>query len=180
MRDISAQRFGRLVAISVNHSRNHKRYWKCLCDCGQMVIVRQDQLTTGKTKSCGCYSDDVRRKNKKPRIYVSRKVNGHNANYNPLKHEHPRLYTIWQSMKSRCYYPKNKCYNSYGGRGICVCDEWISSFNGFALWALANGYKDTLSIDRINVDGNYEPGNCRWATNEEQQKNKRKSPSRIA
>ena len=183
MRDITSRRFGRLVAESLHHSSNHKRFWSCSCDCGNHVVIRQDQLTTGKTKSCGCYNDEVRRrkkKDKKPRRYVSRKINGHNANYNPLKHEQPRLYSIWQSMKSRCYYEKNKCYGSYGGRGICICDEWRYSFNSFALWALSNGYRDDLTIDRINVNGNYEPANCRWATNEEQQKNKRKSPSRIA
>lgn len=78
-------------------------------------------------------------------------------------------------MKSRCYYEKNKCYRSYGGRGISICDEWLKSFDAFAEWSLVNGYADNLTIDRIDVDGNYSPDNCRWITNAEQQKNKRKS-----
>ena len=187
MRDISSQRFGRLVVKTLDHTANHKRYWICTCDCGKVVVVRQDQLTTGKTMSCGCYMQECRLTNlkkrqiKKPRNeQKANRIDGHYKTWNPLKHEHPRLYRIWQAMKSRCYYKKNKCYRSYGGRGVSICQEWIDSFNTFAVWALSNGYKDNLSIDRIDVNGNYEPDNCRWATNEEQQKNKRKSPSRNA
>lgn len=179
-RDLTGYRFGKLTAISVHHSANHKRYWLCVCDCGNRAIVRQDQLVTGKTKTCGCYRMD-RKKTDSKRIYKRRpsvRINGHNKNWNPLKHEHPRLYCIWHSMKSRCYYPKNKCYHCYGGRGISICDEWIHSFNNFATWALNNGYSDTLTIDRIDVDGNYSPFNCRWITMKEQQKNKRKRPKR--
>jgi hypothetical protein len=136
-----------------------------------------------KTKSCGCLLAESRNKNlsirhiKKGRKNRSRKINGHNANWNPIKHQHPRLYRIWQSMKARCYYSKHKNYNSYGGRGISVCATWIHSFNTFTGWALANGYEDNLSIDRIDVNGNYCPENCRWITMADQQKNKRKSPS---
>lgn len=192
MRDISGQRFGRLVAETLDHSADHKRFWRCACDCGNVIVIRQDQLTTGRTKSCGCYKKECQLTNlkmgriKKPQIKKPRddqktsRIDGHYKTWNPLKHEHPRLYRIWQSMKSRCYYKKNKCYSCYGGRGISICKEWLGSFNTFADWALSNGYKDNLSIDRIDVNGDYEPENCRWATNAEQQKNKRKSPSRIA
>lgn len=179
MRDISGQRFGRLVAISVHHSKNHRRFWACNCDCGNQAIVRQDQLITGKTKTCGCFQLEAKarclERKKKP---VKHKE--HNKRWNPLKHEYPRIHRIWQGMKSRCYYPKNKCFHCYGGRGIRVCDEWSNSFNSFAEWALNNGYRDDLTIDRINVDGSYMPSNCRWVTMEDQQKNKRKRPSRKA
>lgn len=182
MKDISGERFCRLTAISINKTVNHKRYWNCLCDCGGTAVVRQDQLTTGKTRSCGCLSTEARRKqmlafNQK---HSSRKEKPdhdlRHDRWNPVKHDHPRLYRIWQSMKSRCYYQKNKCFHCYGGRGIQICEEWRVSFSTFADWALCHGYSEDLTIDRINVDGNYTPENCRWISNYEQQQNKRKRP----
>lgn len=179
MHDISGQKFGKLTAISVHHSKNHHRFWICNCDCGNQAFVRQDQLITGKAKTCGCFWKDAREKRLEEKNKPV-KHNAHTKRWNTLKHEHPRIYCIWQSMKSRCYYQKNKFYHCYGGRGICVCDEWSNSFNKFANWALGNGYRDDLTIDRINVDGNYTPSNCRWITMGAQQKNKRKRPSRKA
>lgn len=181
MRDISGIKFGRATAVQLHHSGNHRRFWTCICDCGNVFIARQDQLVTGKTRSCGC----LLRESQLTNMQLGRKPRGDHkqergkkeerkAKYQ-LKHQYPRLYRIWSSMKSRCYYHKNKCFHYYGGRGISICDEWLNSFNTFATWALCNGYADDLSIDRINVDGNYCPQNCRWATNDEQQKNKRKS-----
>lgn len=85
------------------------------------------------------------------------------------------LYSIWCGMKKRCYYQKSPNYKSYGGRGVKVCDEWKNDFKSFYNWAMSNGYRDNLTIDRINPFGNYEPSNCRWATYEEQAKNKRKN-----
>lgn len=192
MKDISGKRFGRLLAMEYDHSANHKRFWRCACDCGKVTVIRQDQITTGKTRSCGCYLKETQVSNlnkgriKKPKKQKQRdaqqtnRIDGHYKTWNPIKHKYPRIYRIWQSMKSRCYYKNNKCYSCYGGRGISICSEWISDFNTFANWALTHGYKDNLSIDRIDVNGNYEPGNCRWVTMAEQQKNKRKRPSRIA
>lgn len=182
MRDISNQRFGRLVAVEIHHTNNHKRFWVCRCDCGTLAVIRQDQLTQGKTKSCGCFLKESQNKNlairqvKKPETNNAQDLNGHRPYWNPVKHQYPRLYRIWSSMKSRCYYAKNKCFRSYGGRGIRICDVWLRSFNTFAEWALDHGYEDHLSIDRIDVNGNYCPENCRWITMTEQQKNKRKSP----
>lgn len=86
-----------------------------------------------------------------------------------------RLYRIWINMKQRCNYPKDKRYKNYGGRGIKVCQEWESSFDSFREWALSNGYSDELSIDRIDVNGNYEPSNCRWATQKQQNYNRTNS-----
>lgn len=85
---------------------------------------------------------------------------------------HTRLYNTWCNMKARCYRKTMKRYERYGGRGIIVCEEWKNSFIAFKNWAMANGYKDDLTLDRINVDGNYEPNNCRWISNLEQQSNR--------
>ena len=84
---------------------------------------------------------------------------------------HSRLHHIWNAMTQRCSNPKAISYKYYGGKGITVCDEWKSSFKSFYEWAMANGYADNLSIDRIDSNGNYEPSNCRWTTNKEQQNN---------
>lgn len=91
-----------------------------------------------------------------------------------LRHgmRHTRLYDIWRGMKQRCYNPKTNRYKNYGGRGICVCDEWKNDFQSFYNWAISSGYSDDLTIDRINTDGNYEPGNCRWATVKQQANNR--------
>lgn len=91
----------------------------------------------------------------------------------------PRLYRIWRAMRFRCEQPSHDCYQLYGGRGIKVCDEWKDSFSVFRRWALASGYRDDLTIDRKNNDGNYEPSNCRWISPIEQTKNKRPAKNEI-
>lgn len=153
-RDLSGLKFGRLKVVELHHTDQfRKSYWKCECECGKIVIVRGSALTTGNTKSCGCL------------IYESKNIK------HGMKHE--RLYRIWSGIKARCYTKNNKAYDRYGGRGISMCQEWKDNFVAFYKWAMDNGYLDDLSIDRINVNGNYEPSNCRWSTPKEQSDNKR-------
>jgi hypothetical protein len=99
------------------------------------------------------------------REFMTQRATKHGGRYT-------RLYSIWTGMKKRCHYPRHKYFYNYGGRGISVCEMWRTSFAVFQEWALANGYQPTLTIDRINVNGNYEPSNCRWATRSEQERNK--------
>ena len=157
-KDITGQKFNRLTAIKFSHIKNCKTYWLFRCDCGNEKYMREDGVTGGSAKSCGCLQKEVLSQLK--------------TNY---KHGfvRTRVYRIWQAMRRRCYEPQFRDYKNYGGRGISVCQDWRESPEVFCKWALANGYSDNLSIDRIDVDGNYEPNNCRWADSKTQGRNTR-------
>lgn len=154
--DLTGNRYSRLAVLQFSQKIKNMNYWVCKCDCGKVVSVRQDHLKSGKTKSCGCF--------KRENAATTNTTHGMTRT---------RLYNIWGLMKDRCSNQKNNRYKYYGGRGIKVCGEWNYNFMVFYDWAMSHGYADDLSIDRINNDGNYEQGNCRWATDLEQGRNKR-------
>ena len=161
--EVIGKRFGRLTIIDeIRHPLlTGNIYLLCQCDCGNWYINSYSDITKGRVKSCGCQRIENIKKGKKK----NRKSKAHHKLRNIRKH-----------MIQRCYYKNTSNYSNYGGRGITVCDEWRDKKNGlkrFEEWALANGYKEGLSIDRIDVNGNYEPSNCRWITMAEQAKNKR-------
>lgn len=159
--DLTGQRFGRLTVVSrAENDKNKNPRWLCRCDCGHQTIVLGHLLRNGNTQSCGCLSHEQ-----------------HSALMKEMNKVHEwtgtRLYRIWGAMKSRCYNPKQRNYKHYGGRGITICDEWLYDFVAFRDWALANGYCEDLTIDRIDNDKGYSPDNCRWTTMKEQRLNQR-------
>lgn len=152
-------RYGRLVVlkeVEPAYGRQMVRRYLCQCDCGNTKIVRYNNLLVGGTKSCGCLVHDV---NSSIRKYT-------------LKQTSSRLYTIWNSIKGRCYVVSCGSYKDYGAKGISMCDEWKEDYISFYNWAVSNGYSDELTIDRIDYTGNYEPSNCRWVSYKEQANNK--------
>lgn len=157
-KDITGQKFGRLTALYrlYNYHKRDCVYWLCVCDCGNLIEVKGCNLRNGATKSCGCFNKEE----------TSRRSTKHG------KCE-TRMYRIYYNMIQRIYNTNRNEYKHYGGRGIVVCDEWRNDFMSFYNWAMSHGYDDTLTIDRIDVNGNYEPSNCRWVSQKQQVKNRR-------
>jgi len=160
-KDLLGERFGRLTVVGnpFKDERGRNIQYQCICDCGEKKTIVRSRLTRGETKSCGCF----RKQATTERVV---KYGEHGA-------KNTRIYSIWNSMIGRCYSKKHSSYERYGGRGIAVCQQWKNDFLAFKNWAENNGYDESLSIDRINVNGNYEPSNCKWSDNEEQSQNRR-------
>ena len=156
--DLNGKTFSRLTVIERDFSRRgHGAMWICECTCGNIVSVRGNALLNGTSKSCGCLNIELST------------VHGKSGT---------RLYRIYNGMRHRCYDVKAEGYKYYGERGITICDEWLDDFMSFYNWSMNNGYKDNLSIDRIDVDGNYRPDNCRWTDAVTQANNRHSSRKR--
>ncbi len=153
-KDYTGVRFGRLVATARISDIGARAVYRCACDCGNIVEVAGSNLASGATRSCGCL-----RKETTAKLTFSHGEAG------------TRIYRCWRNMMDRCENPQNKEYPRYGGRGVSVCKEWHNP-ELFLEWAKESGYRDDLSIDRIDVNGDYCPANCRWADNFTQARNR--------
>lgn len=171
--NLIGQRYGRLMVLKESEPRKYfdksrnkfrqRRTWICLCDCGNEHIVLQSSLRKSNgTKSCGCLARErASTSNERLQAITTHGLSNHT------------LYETWHSIKKRCCNPNDNNYYHYGRRGIKICDEWINDPEAFIKWGINNGWKQNLTIDRIDVNGNYEPDNCRFVNYSRQGFNKR-------
>ncbi len=166
IKDRVGKRYGRLTALEcIGYDKRQNAVWRCSCDCGNMTKVCGSDLERPQgrgSKSCGCLCKEIN-----SRLHRIHGMEG------------TKEYRAWRSMKTRCFLPNHPAYKNYGARGITVCDRWMHSFaNFFVDMGLAP--ESGRSLDRINNDGNYEPGNCRWATRSQQRRNRRVNQEPVA
>ncbi len=155
-KDMKGQIISKLQVLNrVENDRFGNAMWLCKCECGNEVIVKGANLRNGKTKSCGCYNKEVKRN-------LTHGMSG------------TKIYKRWLGMKGRCNNKDNTAYANYGGRGITICDEWLDVEN-FINWATSNGYREDLTLERLDVNSNYNPENCVWVTRTQQNRNTRRN-----